>query len=64
MMRYHSTFPILQNKTNQIQEKKNSQYDYSEMFIQSAISIERNIQMPSMQSTQNVPMNTVNEQLV
>ena len=34
------------------------------MFIQSAISIERNIQMPSMQSTQNVPMNTVNEQLV
>ena len=34
------------------------------MLIQSAIPIEKNIQMPSMQSTQNVPMNTANEQLV
>ena len=42
--------------------EENSQYDLSEILSQPAIPIERNIQMSSIQSTQNVPAETVNEQ--
>ena len=45
--------------------KENSQYDLSEILSQPAIiTIEQNIQTPSIQSTQNVPTETVNEQLI
>ena len=44
--------------------EENSQYDLSEILGQPAIPIERNIQTPSIQSTQNVPTETVNEQLI
>ena len=44
-------------------EEENSQYDLSEILSQPAIPIEQNIQTPSIQSTQNVPTETVNEQL-
>ena len=53
MMKCYSTFRILQN-----------QYDLSEILSQPAIPIERNIQTPSIQSTQNVPTETVNEQRI
>ena len=41
--------------------EENSQYDLSEILSQSTIPIEQNIQTPSIQSTQNVPTETVNE---
>ena len=44
--------------------EENSQYDLSEILSQPAIPIEQNIQTPSIQSTQNVPTETVNEQLI
>ena len=44
--------------------EKNSQYDLSEILSRSVIPTETNIQTPSIQSTQNVPMETVNEQLI
>ena len=44
--------------------EENSQYDLSEILSQPAIPIEQNIQTRSIQSTQNVPMETVNEQLI
>ena len=43
---------------------ENSQYDLSEILSQPAILIGRNIQTPSIQSTQNVPTETVNEQRI
>ena len=45
-------------------EEENSQYDLFEMLSQPTIPIEQNIQTPSIQSTQNVPTETVNEQLI
>ena len=44
--------------------KENSQYDLSEFLSQPAIPTERNVQTPSILSTQNVPTETVNEQLI
>ena len=44
--------------------KENSQYDLSEILSQPAIPVEQNIQTPSIQSTQSVPTETVNEQLI
>ena len=44
--------------------EENSQYDLSEILSQPTIPIEQNIQTLSIQSTQNVPMQTVNEQLI
>ena len=44
--------------------EENFQYDFSETLSKPAIPTERNIQVPSMQSTQNVPTETVYEQLV
>ena len=44
--------------------EENSQYDLSEILSQLAIPIERNIETPSIQSTQNVPTESVNEQLI
>ena len=44
--------------------EKNYQYDLSEILSRSVIPTETNIQTPSIQSTQNVPMETVNEQLI
>ena len=44
--------------------EENSQYDLSEILSQPAIPIEQNIQTPSIQSTQNVPTETVNEKLI
>ena len=43
---------------------ENSQYDLSEILSQPAIPIEQNIQTPCIQSTQNLLMETVNEQLI
>lgn len=43
-------------------EIENSQYDPSEVLRQPAVPIERNIQTLSIQSTQNVPTETVKEQ--
>ena len=40
--------------------EENCQYDLSEILSQSAITIEQNIQTPSIQSSQNVPTETVN----
>ena len=42
--------------------EENSQYNLSEILNQPAIPIERNIQTLSIQSTQNVPTETVKEQ--
>ena len=42
--------------------EENSQYNLSEILNQPARPIERNIQTPSIQSTQNVPTETVKEQ--
>ena len=39
--------------------EENSQYDFFEMLPQSGISIERNLQTPSIQSAQNVPTEIV-----
>ena len=44
--------------------EENSQYGRSEFWSQPAIPIEENIQTPSIQSIQNVPTETVNEQLI
>ena len=44
--------------------EENSQCDLSEILSRPAIPIEHNIQTPSTQSTQNVPTETVNEQLI
>ena len=44
--------------------EENSQYDLSEILNQLPIPIERNIQTPSIQSTQNVPTETANEQVI
>ena len=44
--------------------KDNSQYDLSEILNQSTIPIERNIQTSSMQSTQNVPTETLIQQFI
>ena len=44
--------------------EKNSQYDLSEILSRWVIPTETNIQTPSIQSTQNVPMETVNERLI
>ena len=38
--------------------EENSQYDHSEILSQPAIPIERNMQTPSIQSTQNIPTTT------
>ena len=62
MMRYHVTFLTEWNYSN-IGEK-NSQYDLSEILSEPAIPIERNLQTPSMQSTRNVPTETVNQQVI
>ena len=43
---------------------ENSQYDLFEILSQPVIPIERNIQTPSIQSSQNVLTETVNEQLI
>ena len=43
--------------------EENFQYDSSETLSKPAIPTERNIQVPSMQFTQNVPTETVYEQL-
>ena len=43
---------------------ENSQYDLSEILSQPAIPIEQNIQTLSIQFTQNVPTETINEQLI
>ena len=42
--------------------EENSQYNLPEILNQPAIPIERNIQTLSIQSTQNVPMETVKKQ--
>ena len=44
--------------------EENSQYDLSEILSQPRIPIERNIQTSSIQSAQNAPTETVNEQLI
>ena len=44
--------------------EEDSQYDLSEILSQPAIPTEQNMQKPSIQSTQNVPMETVHEQLI
>ena len=44
--------------------QENSHYDFSEILSQPAIPIERNIQTASIQSTQNVSTETVNEQVI
>ena len=44
--------------------EENSQYDLSEILSQPAIPIEQNIQTLSIQFTQNVPTETINEQLI
>ena len=44
--------------------EENSQCDLSEILSQPTIPIERNLQTPSIQSTQNVSTETVNEQLI
>ena len=41
--------------------EENSQHDLSEILSQPTIPIEQNLQTPSIQSTQNVPTETVNE---
>ena len=45
-------------------EEENCQYDLPEILSQLAIPTEGNIQTLSIQSTQNVPTETVNEQLI
>ena len=56
------SYPRESNHSNIGEE--NSIYDLSEILRQPAIPIERNIQTTSIQSTQNVCMETVNEQLL
>ena len=45
-------------------EEENCQYDLPEILSQLAIPIEENMQTASIQSTQKVPTETVNEQLI
>ena len=56
------SYLIESNQSNTGEE--NSQYDLFETLNKPAIPTERNIQVPSMQSNQNVPTETVYEQLV
>ena len=51
-------------ESNHSNIEKKIQYGLSEILIPLAIPIERNIQTPSMQSTQNIPTEIVNEQLI
>ena len=51
-------------ESNHSNIEENSQYDLSETLSQPAIPIEQNVQTPSIQSTQNVLTETVNEQLI
>ena len=44
--------------------EENSQYDLSEILSQPTMPIEQNIETPSIQSTQDVPTETVNEKLI
>ena len=56
--------PSYLTESNHSNIEENSQYDLSGILSQSVIPVEQNIQTPSIQSTQNVPTDTVNEELI